>query len=41
MEMDKIKGREGERARGSERVRRPLSISVADSRGECTVGGGS
>lgn len=41
MEMGKIKGREGERAQGSERVRHPLSISVADSRGECTAGGGS
>lgn len=39
MEMAKIKG--GQTERGSEGVIHPLSISMADSHGECMDGGGS
>lgn len=41
--MAKIRerGRERETERGREGVMHPLSVSVADSRGECVHGGGS
>lgn len=39
MEMAKIKGRE--RGRGRDEVMYLLSISMADSHGECMDGGGS